>query len=408
MDRLELLNKIRNKKIILFGAGKKAKEFYNNYGKELKIVFCVSNNLSEKKFYIEETAVCDVKPVRGMVINSDEFVIICAADSASMQNQLSDMGYDMGKQYLDSELYRILVEDKKIAVFYGVCYMRAIKDCLNYSNSFLSNYNSFYFLDYVKYDFTGQSLLYLLIESCDLFVYTSYFSPAALRKIDGFLLRLKAGCIKISVPVITFTGIYPRIEGKVNDINPYCVISAKAPYSPFSVGDININKLIDAHKTTGEIVSLVSDPNFYSKKFLNDNLTKELHRLSMAEKFSNIKIIDFIEKNYKKMRLFINESHVSNVIIIEISNRLLGQLALVQDIDAETPALKTPLLNTSEVPVYPSVIYHLRLEQYKGEATYKLFTYQGCKEVTFEEYIVLYVEYCKKIKSYIEKGFFPA
>lgn len=407
MKRQDLLSYIRKKKIVLFGAGDKGRKFYVDFCRELKIDHCISNNPEEKVFKIENNRICDVMPIGKSVKNEDDFIIICASDSISMQTQLSDLGYCMGMDYIDSELYRILAGDKKIALFYGVCYMRAIKECLDYSDAFRGNYNSFYFLDYVKYSMTEKSLFYLLIESCDLFIFTSYLAPHSLRQLDAFFLRLKNDCTKVSIPLITFTGFHPRIRGKVNDSNPYCIISSKAPYSPFSIEDLNINSLIEEHKFTSEIVDIVSDLNYYSKDFLENNLVKEIQRLRFAEKFSNIKISDFIQENYDKARLFLNESHISNILLIELSKRILIYLKIPFGNLEEVVTALPPLLYTTEVPVYPSIIHHLKLNIYKGEPVYKLFTYQGMRSITFKEYVTLYIEYCRNMKMYIEKGYFP-
>lgn len=407
MDREQLLSHIKRKKIILFGAGGKAQEFYKDFKYELSISYCVSNNPTEKVMQIGGDMVCSVKPVSGMKKITEEFIITCGGDSFSMQKQLSDMGYRMGEDYIDSAIYRVLVGRKKIALFYGVCYMRAIKECLEYSRVFTNKYCSYYFLDYKAYSFTEQSLLYLLLCSCDLFVYISYLSPSGLRQIDAFLPRLKTDCKRIRIPLITFTGFYPRVSGRVNDANPYCIVSSKAPYSPFLVEDLNINDYINSNKTTDEIINLISDPDYYTKDFLNSNLSKQFQIIKIAEKFSDIKISHYIIDNYKKKRLFLNESHISNELLVEFVKQVLEKLELPNDIAEEEIQSLAPFLYSSEIPIYPSVIHHLDLTQYRDNAQYKLFTYQGIRMVTFEDYVVLYIEFCKNMKKYIEMGFFP-
>lgn len=406
MNRLEILAYIRKKKIVLFGAGTIAQDFYQCFHKKLNICYCVSNNKSEKEFYIKGKSVCVVRDVSTFTLQRDEFVIVCASDFVSMQKQLCDMGLCMGREFIDSDIYRILVEDKKVALFYGVCHIRAIKDCLNFSNNFNQKYNMYYFLDYIKYDLYEQSLLYLLLDICDLFIYTFFLSSTLQRRVDTFLKRLNRNCIKISVPLISFHGFYPKIKCKEME-NPYCVISNKSPYSSFSINDENMNELIQLKMDIEDIIKRMNDISFYSRDFLIENLHKEFQKIEIAEKFSDISVSDYIKNNYDKERLFLNETHISNSLVLVICKRILNILKMECLINEDEFNRISPLFNSSEVPLYPSVIYHLKLNQYNADTKYKLFTFKGGLMVTFNEYARVYIDFCSHMKCYIEKGFFP-
>lgn len=406
MVREAFVQLIAKKKIILFGAGNYAQKFYNDFKDVLIISFCISNDPMQTAFIVDEKEVCPISRVVDYEKNENEYLILCAADTSKMKKQMSDMGYLYGKDYIDSEFFRILRSHKSIVLCYGVCYIRAIRNCLEQSAGFKAKYASWFFLDYLQRDVIDELFLHTLLQNCDVFIYNVFLSKEGARQNKIFKKLINKNCITIRVPVFTFQGFYPKYLGNSIYKRSYSVSPLQGGYSPFTNVDPNINELICQRKSVREIKHIISNIDFYEKEDLKLNLKKECKKLELTEKETDINIYPFIEKNIRKKRLFLNESHLSNEVIIEMARQILKHLELPDDLERKK-LLNEVLLYTSEVPIYPSVIHHLDLTLYQDKPKYKLFTFKGYQEVTFDEYIERYVEFCSTMKAYMEQGVFP-
>lgn len=406
MDRKKFLRFISQKKIVLFGAGNYATKFYEDFRDILNISFCISNDSKQNIFTINTKEVCPVRRVVDYHKDKDEYIILCAADTKKMSSQMSDMGYLYGIDYADSDFFRVLWGEQKIVLCYGVCYIRAIRNCLNYSQGFSQKYASWYFLDYLEKNAVEYFLFQTLLKICDVFIYNTYVSKEGVRQNKTYLNKINKKCLAIKIPFITFQGFYPIYTGEPIYKKSFCVTPVRGGYSPFAHVDPNINELICQKKTVNEIKKIVGDLDFYKKDMLQANLEIELKKLELIERETDICIHSFIVKNLRKKRLFLDNNHMSNEIIIQIAAQILKQLSLEDDLDRES-ILEKILLYTTEIPIYPSVIEKLQLKQYYGSPQYKLFTFSGYQMVTFEEYIERYVDFCTIMRNYMQQGVFP-
>lgn len=403
LKRKDYVKSICKKNIILFGAGRYAVHFYKEFKDTLTIIGCITNNKKEKVFCVDGEEICPILRVEELDYHSGEFIIVCAKNYLPMEEQLKTMGLHYGLDYMDSETFEVLCSEKKIALFYGVCYSRAICTCLRNSGGFSARYHSYYWMEYLKRDALQEEIFSCILELCDLYIYNAFLTPEK-RKINStYLSRLSKHCIHLSIPVLIFNGYYPCDTNQIGKDNIYNVISNRTPYAPFLTPDHNINRMIEEKMEFIEILKRVSDNDFYQKEFITKNYEKEMKKLELAEKIADIKICDFLYENHRKKRLFLNEKHISNVVVMELAGRVLDRLGLKRDINDDI--LKKRLLYTSEVPVYPSVIEHLSLGVYKG--TYTLFTFKGDIQLTFEQYVERYYEYCMMMKRCFEYGYFP-
>lgn len=406
MNREQVKKYIASKEIILFGAGNYARQFYREFHGRLHIAYCLSNNTKEEVFLVDGKEICPVQRADTAMISESQLVILCAACYREMEAQMRDKGYRNGVHYIDSQLVYFLFSDRKIAIFYGVCYMRALYSCMVASTDFSRKYAAFYWLDYRRLAPEEYELYSFLLPLCDLFVYTVNISFEKSRRNQSYLSRLPGKCKKVSIPLIPFNGYHPRTEGTVGEENPYSVVSIKTYYGSFIIPDTNVNQFIKEGKAYDEIVKTIGDPDFYSKSWLEENFAGEVRKLRFAERLSDIKIVDYVLEKHGKERLFLNETHISNPVVIELAGRILSQIGLKRDLPVDKLREKC-LLYTTEVPLYPSVIEHLDLEVYKRNPTYRLFTFGREMDVTFEEYIRRYYEYSSSMKKWIDEGYFP-
>lgn len=399
----EYIKAVYQKDIVLFGAGNYAVCFYKKFKDILNIVQCITNDEREKVFYVDGEEICPISRVEEFEDNEGKLIIVCAENHLSMEEQLRTMGFSYGRDYIDSSFFEVLHSRKKIAVFYGVCYTRAIYMCLQMSENFTSQYCSYYWMEYLKMDAVQEELFSYLLEICDLYIYNAFLTREKRRINNAYLRRLGMHCNSISIPILIFNGYYPCDMVQVGRDNIYNVTSNMTPYAPFLTPDHNINRMMEEGYCLNEIVKRVSDVDFYQKEFVIHNYEKEMKKLELAERTADIHICDFLHENHGRKRTFLNEKHISNVVVMELSNRILDKLELGRDIDVSV--LEKRLLYTSEVPVYPSIIKHLSLNIYKG--TYTLFTFKGDVKLTFEEYVKKYYEYCTMMKACFEQGYFP-
>lgn len=402
-SRKEWVEAVRQKKIVLFGAGAFAKNFYRDFKEELHIRYCISNDEGQKVFCVDGQEICLVYRVEMAVRDEHSFLILCAEKHEEMEKQLNAYGLRYGVDYMDSGLFRALASNKKIAVFYGVCYMRALHHCLVESSLFTDIYDSYYWLSYRPRSAVEQEIFRLLLGMADLYI----CHKAVTTENHSYVALLKQDCRMIRIPLVFFDGYHPKTGERMIDDNIYSIISSETHFGPFITPDDVVNRCIRENKKLPEILKIVSDVDYYEKDFLERNYRKEIRKIEVAEAAADIQISDYLLENHGKKRLFLNEKHISNCVIVELAQRVLEALGLNRKLPEEKLG-KQRLLYTTEVPVYPSVIEKLSLTIYGTEPTYRMFVFGREMDVTFEGYMERYYDYCTMMKRCMEEGYFPA
>lgn len=401
-SRAEWIEAVRQKDIVLFGAGAFAKNFYRDFKEELHIQYCISNDNGQNVFCVDGREICPVYCVEKAVWEEHRFIILCAEKHEEMERQLSAYGLQYGTDYMDSGLFRTLSSNKKIAVFYGVCYMRALHHCLVESPFFTDIYDSYYWLSYRTRNAIEQEMFRLLLGMADLYI----CHEAVVSENRAYISLLKQGCRVIRIPVVIFNGYHPKSGDRVAEDNVYSIISSDTYYGTFITPDDVVNRCIRENRELSEILKLISDVDYYEKDFLERNYRREIRKIEVAEAAADIRISDYLLENHGKKRLFMNEKHISNCVIIELAGRVLETLELDRILPEEELNMRR-LLYTTEVPVYPSVIDRLSLTVYGTNPKYRMFVFGRELDVSFEEYIERYYEYCMMMKKCMEEGYFP-
>lgn len=404
VERNKWIENFKKKKLILFGCGNTASEFYQKTIKNCNwdIHLCYSNYGRENEFVVEGVKIADVKRPELADEKKGYFIIICSLAFNEISEQLVNLGYRPFEDFVTKQFLEAMINEKKIAVAYGICQLRAVVQCLNKTNSFRKQYELYYFESYNK-DFILEAERLFLITLCDLFIYTKGISEAERIKMSGVLKRLHKKCLAIGLSAISFCGYFLKNDVRIDVPNPYSVISRKSSYVPFRFSDEYINFLIDQKCTIDEIYEKAMSYGMNKEKEIQDKCHKELTKLKYIDSNGDIHIAEYIRKMYKKQRLFRNEAHIENLVAVEYTNQICDLLTIKFDMED----LEEPLMNHSQHIIYPSVHKALELEWEWENTEYDLFTYNGWKKVTFYEFIQAYVQYCSSIKELIEAGLVP-
>lgn len=259
----------------------------------------------------------------------------------------------------------------KKCMVYGNCHIWPIRKYLMSSKSFSRSYQMIE-VDPVHQCNMDKGLNEELIKNCDLFIYQKVgdaFGPYL--STDYLLGQLPDQCIRISFGNAYFKGYYPSF-----DTDP------KFPY-----GDVSVRKLLHEGKRKEEIISILSDEDFYSYEEVITTLEESFKELRSREKNIDIPVCDYIEKNYQSKHLFYTFNHPNYHIIRYLAKRMLEMLGISK---REIAHIVYDKEFSNEIhPIYPSVVKHLKLSCINRNHR---FTLKNQFYLTFEEYIAAYID----------------
>lgn len=160
----------------------------------------------------------------------------------------------------------------------------------------------------------------------------------------------------------------------------------------FQHGDLILDELAEKQYTVEDIFQIISLQNLYNEKFLNDLLQYRLQELQLRETACDIKMVDYIEQNFRKQYLFYTRNHPSNIVIRELCIRILKLIDCKEEFENETIISE---LNVWHEFIHPSVKKGLKLEFDKkyyadGESNTKCL-------YTYEQIIRKYLSYCHEV-----------
>ncbi len=394
--------RLLNRRIILFGAGIIAEEFYEEYKDILNISHCVSNIRKEwgKKMFLEQL---DVKQFNKKEIQDKDYIVVCGPIAfKTIEQQLVAEGSRMYEDFVESHIASAIFQGKKIALFYGQCVLRDLYQCITQIPAFNKEYASIWTQSLKDQPVISNRVLFYTKELCDLYVYT----PKMLDHDSIYFLssdELPKGCQSVSISNLVVSLYWPQIDTKVTVLNewymhPYHIRRNMDFYhSLYRKADRNINKMVLEGKTTAQIVKCLSDENYYSKNQVDGNKKRCLKLIDIAEKNIDITVGDYIRENYCTKMLYQNYIHPNKCIIWEYIRRFLDKINIsVPDLSQIEEEAPDHIHLGGDVPIYPSVVKHLQLDFINDTTKYEIITGEGSVYMTFAEYIEHYAEYTKK------------
>ena len=401
------MNNLLNEKteIIIFGCGNTTREFLSDYGDRLNITAFWSNDIKEKEFSLGDGKKFEVvRPISNNMQNTgNRLITICSIAIGEISEQLMMLGYIPFKDFIDVNIARLILSKKSIALMFGACHLRAVKDALLTSKAFSEKYEAFFLPNYMWLSAYDSLRLGFLAENCDLFIYGISAEPFNYRKNKALLERIDKNACSIALPIICFGGYFPQIDRPYNRMNRYAVKCEGQDYTPFSYEDSYINKCIDDGDSVEEIIRKISNYEVYDIAYITQMLEYEWNRIGFQEMETEIKVLEYLRDNYQKRRLFRNEAHMETEVIYHYARQIVEYLEIQPDFNKRTETF----FYCSQHPVYGCTVKALGLEWDVEEELLDLYTYEGWKKVTREEFINAYVESASKIKELKAKGLLP-
>ena len=406
--RKDILTNLQNKKIVIFGAGIMAHEFYEMYQDQLDFAFCVTNDSKEwgeKRF----CQALDVKQYSQQQMKGKYYIVVCislAFDSVASQLVCDD--YTVFQDFVDYKVAEAVLERKKLAFFYGTCILRDTYYLLERVPAFTEEYVGVFTQTHAKKTILDIQRLYYGKELCDAYVYARKLMDVG----EAYYMQKKdlpPDCIMIGVSNVTFHGYWPQALQNL-EYNEHWLFDVMAPFDTYfwhlmyAREDVNITRLVQEGKSPQQVYQIVSAEDFYSEKEIRKHLRVCFKTLEMAERGLEVTVGDFIKDNYQKERLYQDFTHLRKSVLWEYAKRILDHLEVKEKDLAQIIAAAPEYVHRgSDTPIYPSVARALGLEWVDENTRYEVLTGKGVQLMTFQQYVLHYAEYMQKALE-IEKG----
>lgn len=391
----------------MWGYKDAAISFYQEYKERFHITACVTEQKQHPSFLDvdEKIPIVDWEEYEG---SGQDYVIICASPFVLIENQILASGLRVFEEYIDNNLVKAILSNKKIAIIAGTCQVSVISDFLKEVRCFTDEYQCFRFSSHHWASRWSIKSIGYLKNFCDVYICMKheednikFFSPE----------ELPATCKIITIPYALSRLYWPQMKsGWKKALNEYYIHSSRpvVGHSPFEYGDVNINRMIREGKTADEIVEELTSDNFYSEEQVQMHIDTVLRVLEYAEEGCDIKISQYVRENYRKEMLYRDMAHMSPSFIWEVIRQILYILQIKMSEKEQTQIKENKVIvpiydrHCTEVPVYPSVARRLGLEWWQEDMQYDVHFYNGVKKLTFEEYIRAYYSICSKYKELME------
>lgn len=370
------------KKIVLWGEGKwtenavfEIKRMALESGQQIEIEYYISDKdllFIDKQRYTYETA---------PNINQKYIVIACHDKKyLEIKKELISNGKEEFKDFIGYRMF-----GKKICIINMNCYGFYIKPFLEQNSKFREIYGIYP----IPAIHENKELMIdeNVLKNTELYIHqdireNNYISE---KLSDKYIFpKLKKGCVKICVPnfVGLFNGFYPNIQNKT-----YTNVDNETMFFKDTV----IEEAYSVCGDTGKLDKIME--YIYNYKF-DSGLVKEqfnhmICRLRQREKNWDIKIVDYIIDNYKRINLIEDINHPTVSLLYEICNRLLELLEIENTNYEKTYNMGFAM----EIFVMPQVKQILGMEWKKERV--RLYTIDYCfhdrQPINYRQFVQEYI-----------------
>lgn len=399
------------KRVALYGAGSIVRERYFLFDDLFEIECCYDND--EKKWGGE---ICNT-PIRKWERIRHIFIIITIHAWEKIALQLEKEGLELGKDYLPWYVYGDLnylslyclrrdflngkylskeweytsfLPNKKLAVIYGNCQTGVYKNALALSRRFKEDYVIIKVPQIWEYDIHPEVVKFFLDDkgfwmAIKLFIYqfvskmNSHFEGLAT---EYCIRKLGLNCKKVAIVSLDFRGYFPQIERGDKE-------------SVFGYRDKYIDALIGQKIDLNEIIDILSDEKFISDAEVESNIKNSFLSLKKRDDFADVKIYDYIERNYAKNQLFYSPFHPCDNLLKEYAQRIFNYLGLEWDItdDYFSGVCSGGIMRGFDVAIYPSVVKKIGLRKYENRFYFNREYDLENMILDFRQYIEIYIKH---------------
>jgi len=221
----------------------------------------------------------------------------------------------------------------------------------------------------------------ILINKCDIFI-----MQRGHMQFPSFIDDLPSDCRIISFPVIWFNTLWPfyRVDARNKNTK-----DAEFPFGKYPYGDKEVISLLKKGLTTEEVFRKYMDLNVLDKIDLNNFHADNLSMGKELENKCDLKIYDYIGKNFLNKRLFYTFNHPAPELLLVQLEQILGKITGEKISNSQKQKIfKMNPLGNMELPIHPQIIEHFNLEWISTDYKYK---YGQKTFITFEKYCWNYI-----------------
>lgn len=384
---------LADKKIWIFGAGNNGKRFYEDYKDIFHICGFISNFESEKVFLgLPVIRLSDISEQSG------SFIVICSDAESMMSEQLCEAGYKGNKDYCFTDTLPL-----SLFVGIGTCQIVRTLQILSKNNDFNRRYNMCVYMDsiYNPCDESDNRRIKAYGVFCEVVFYNSANAGTLEQRNYEFILkRFYKRADKLHMPFYYFTGQLMQATKTENDNT---IRSSKLSLYIWFRGDHEINCMAKEGYSEEEILSKISDNDYWSEQEVLDHFKKELKKIEIWDRFSSFPIKAFIEENYQKELIFVDGTHFGYSLYCYLADEIAKYLNIKSIKKEEVENTKEIEVDKkSTMPVYPCVKKALGMK-IKDKYRFYNIDRQEIEYLNFENYMKRYIRYVKCIQKIYEE-----
>lgn len=393
---------IRKRHLALCGEPKAAALFLERFAKQLEVSVVLTELEEEVKLqpYASRGLEC---VFFGQEELTDELIVICGKTRfGALQNYLRHMGKREYADYISAELVECLLHGKKLMVCMGTPLMEHACLLLERDGGLKEAYSTVFFRETELLEpYMDRMQEYRHVSRyCDASVRSScekaFYSPKTLRA--G---ALRPDCRVITVADYGFAGYFPQYDRDRDRVSDYLLrerMRKDMNYDllAFSKIDAGLERLCAEGISTEEIVGRLLDADYLSQEQVTGCFEEELKRFRELEQDDDIQLGEFIAQHYRRC-LSRNLYEWNEPVVSYVAERILQLL----DMPALTLAREERQRmieehSGSELPLCPSVIRALGLDEELLEKEYRVKTYYKTRYMGFEDYIRFIAAYLNR------------
>ncbi len=356
--------------IAIWGTGRRARKFYLRYRHYFKVKFFIDNHPKENRLdqidIILPRQLTDRKIK--IVVAIDNYKEVCSQCKGFGMSFFDDYLpydlidfdsvdliklWDLLEESEMEEAFHKIAGHKPFSILMGNCQIPVIKKILLSSRQFREQY---FILDVpLIHVITHKDLDMIekctfVFRECSLYItqyinsdnsFAPFYATENIRKIAN-----KRGEF-IVIPVLYLDLYFPQTSQNkwVNSLlNEVGVLS-------FAYGDCILDEL-SKNYSIEDIVDIVCMDHLFSDRFLQWMYDTRLEEIRNREAHCDVKIYDYIIKNFRKEQLFYSKNHPCKKVFVEFGKRLLDRMGFH---DEAVEQIRIPELDEYQEILYPSV-----------------------------------------------------